>query len=108
MVDPEDAVLGVFAAFQGVYREVRHEVVVVAVGQATAERVARAADDLVLETLGQHDVVGVARLYRLEERRSPAGLRGRLGRLPVRGVGLGSLLPRGSPSSLSFTHVSNA
>jgi hypothetical protein len=59
VVDPEDAVLGVVAALKGVYRKVCDEVVVVAVGQTTAERVARTADDLVLEAVGQNEVVFV-------------------------------------------------
>jgi hypothetical protein len=40
---------------------------VVTVGQTTAERVARAADDLVPEALGQDEVVFVGGLYGLEE-----------------------------------------
>jgi hypothetical protein len=90
VVDPEDAVLGVLAALQGVYREVGHEVVVVAVDQAAAERVAGRADDLVAETLGQHDLVGVGRLYGLEEGRTSTALRGRS--LPVGGAGLRRLV----------------
>jgi hypothetical protein len=74
MVDPEDAVRGVVSALKGVYREVSDEVVVVAVGQATAERVARTTDDLVLEALGQEELVFVGRLYGPEERWDTVGL----------------------------------
>ncbi len=74
VVDPEDAILGVIAALQGVYGEVRHEVIVVTVGQATAERVAGAADDFVPEALGQDEVIFVGGLYGLEERWATASI----------------------------------
>jgi hypothetical protein len=67
VVDPQEAVLAVLAAFESVYREVRHEVVVVAVIPVRRYRITPLADDLILKALWQHEIVGVRRLYRLEK-----------------------------------------
>jgi len=51
MHDPVDTILR-FLALEGIYREVRHVVVVIARYLVGGERIARTADDLVTETFG--------------------------------------------------------
>jgi len=67
VVDPQEAVLAVRAALQGVDGEVGDVVVVVPEVPVGGDRLSPPADDVELEALGQDQLVGVRRLYGLEE-----------------------------------------
>jgi hypothetical protein len=74
VVDPEDTILRVLAALKGVYGQVGHVVVVVAVYLVGGERSARTADDLVTETFVLNRFIGIGELYGLKGCLLTAGL----------------------------------